>query len=130
MLYYNITRVYQWNPRRSAASWLADRHGDGGSQKRERNGNRGSKPDESRRHERDFPEQQPLKGEQRPGDHIGQHLRRAAAGPQRHRADGKADHRGPPGVAAPAITAVSTPSQPEFGPSQPVMTSWGMTAAI
>ena len=37
---------------------------------------------------------------------------------------------GPPGVAAPAITAVATPNQPEFGPSQPVMISCGMTAAI
>src|SRR5258705_8773748 len=37
---------------------------------------------------------------------------------------------GPPGVAAPAMTAVSTPSQPESGPSQPVMISWGITAAI
>src|SRR5207244_6038623 len=37
---------------------------------------------------------------------------------------------GPPGVAAPAITAARTPDQPLFGPSQPVMISWGMTAAI
>ena len=37
---------------------------------------------------------------------------------------------GPPGVAAPATTAVATPNQPELGPSQPVMISCGMTAAI
>src|SRR5450631_3468680 len=37
---------------------------------------------------------------------------------------------GPPGVAAPAMTAVRTPGQPESGPSQPVMISWGMMAAI
>jgi len=37
---------------------------------------------------------------------------------------------GPPGVAAPAMTAVRTPSQPLSGPSQPVMISCGMTAAI
>src|SRR3982074_911122 len=37
---------------------------------------------------------------------------------------------GPPGVAAPAITAASTPDQPLFGPSQPVMTSGGMIAAM
>ena len=30
----------------------------------------------------------------------------------------------------PAMTAVSTPSQPESGPSHPVITSGGMTAAI
>src|ERR1700709_1261862 len=35
---------------------------------------------------------------------------------------------GPPGVAAPAITAVSTPSQPESGPSQPGMISVGLRA--
>ena len=35
----------------------------------------------------------PLEGEQRPGDDIGDHLRRAAADFQRHRADRKADHR-------------------------------------
>src|SRR3981189_3295071 len=37
---------------------------------------------------------------------------------------------GPPGVAAPAITAVRTPSQPLSGPSQPVMISAGITAGI
>src|SRR3954453_22459651 len=37
---------------------------------------------------------------------------------------------GPPGVTAPAITAASTPDQPLSGPSQPVMTSGGMIAAI
>jgi hypothetical protein len=56
VLYYNITRVYRWNPHLSAALGLADCHGDGGGQKRERNGNCGSKPHETSRHERDFPE--------------------------------------------------------------------------
>src|SRR3984885_5177224 len=37
---------------------------------------------------------------------------------------------GPPGVAAPAITAASTPGQPLFGPSHPVMTCCGMIAAM
>jgi len=45
-----------------------------------RNGHRhrGAKPEEPGRHERDFPQDHALEGEQRPGDDIGDHLRRKA----------------------------------------------------
>jgi hypothetical protein len=72
MLYYNITPVH-------AGLGLADHHGDGGCDERERHRNRASEPDETGRHERNFPQNHPLEGKQRPCDDIGDHLRHPTA---------------------------------------------------
>jgi hypothetical protein len=53
LLYYNVTGLRQCHP--GGASGLPDRHGNGGCQERERNRDGGPKPDETGRHERDFP---------------------------------------------------------------------------
>ena len=74
-------------------SGLPDRHRDRSRQEREWQRDGRAKPDEPGRHERDLPEDHALKGEQRPGDDIGDHLRRAAADFHGHRADRKTDHR-------------------------------------
>ena len=59
-LYYNITDVH-------GAGWmrlrLPSHHSDGRSQERQRKGHHSPKPDKTGRHERNFPEQQPLEGE-------------------------------------------------------------------
>jgi hypothetical protein len=85
MLYYNIEPVH-------GGSGLAYQHGNSRRDKRERDRNRSAEPHESGWHERDFPQNHPLKGGQRSGDDVGDHLRPTAARLHRHRADGKADH--------------------------------------
>ena len=61
-LYYNITCAkIDAKPFRTLG--FTDQHGDGCGQEGKRDADRGPKPDEPARHERDFPEQQPLEGE-------------------------------------------------------------------
>jgi hypothetical protein len=54
-LYYNITPVH-------AGSGLTNHHRDGGGDERERHRNRATEPDETGRHERNFPQNHPLEG--------------------------------------------------------------------
>src|SRR5437762_576233 len=75
MLYYNITSVYLGESFRDLRP--PDGHRDGRSHERKWQRHRGAEPDKARGHEGDLPQQQPLKSEQRPGNHIGHDLRRA-----------------------------------------------------
>jgi len=135
VLYYNITSVHCRLPQSHRLpaqdlSGLCDSHRQRCRQKRERQRDRRPEPDEPFRHERDLPQDHALEGEQRPGDHVGDHLRRAAAALERDRTDRKPDDRAAPASPHRRQTAVRTPSQPLSGPSQPVMISEGMIAAM
>src|SRR5947207_7071723 len=84
MLYYNIMSVYLGESCCFRDLRSADRHRDGRSHERKWQRHRGAEPDKARGHEGDLPQQQPLKSEQRPGNHIGHDLRRAPSALQGH----------------------------------------------